>query len=97
MIKIEMKWLKMIKGAHSTSRGGCKKKPLLKKKKKILKANSRTRWVGDGTNPMEVGVTVINNFFPSCNSHAPGSIPSAKYLVISNRDLKLNHIFKSEL
>lgn len=51
---------------------------------------------GDGTNLMEVGITVINNFFPSRNSPASGGVPSAKHLVISNRDLKLNHIFKSE-
>ena len=50
---------------------------------------------GDDTNLMDVGITVINNFFPSCNSPALGSILSAKYLVISNRDLELNHIFKS--
>ena len=78
--------------------GGCKKKPYSKKKKKFTKSlfANKVGWWGDGMNPMEVGITVINSFFPSCNSPAPGGIPSAKHLVISNCDLKLNLIFKSE-
>jgi len=50
-----------------------------KKKEKILKVYSRTRWVGGGANPTEAGITVINNFFLSCKVRGQKDSPDGGF------------------